>query len=214
MARCLMLLARGWRSSPRWLQVVTSWPVKKVSGARQEDSMAVLLVAVPASCTVSGCEASTQVARSMHCPACVLPNCLSSQASCVACWVSACWCLVRWLWSTTCQWCTLRRSSGCSRQTRPGRCSRKWRLRSTLRTSEQVASLLALFCWCGWACCHLYVALLSRCRILACFLPGSSLIERLRPRTASRQFNHIGEQWRQLPSSTVIAAHMRRAWHL
>ncbi|KAL4855765.1 Sodium/hydrogen exchanger 7 [Chlorella vulgaris] len=32
MARCLMLLARGWRSSPRWLQAVTSWPVKKVSG--------------------------------------------------------------------------------------------------------------------------------------------------------------------------------------
>ncbi|KAL4855761.1 Sodium/hydrogen exchanger 8 [Chlorella vulgaris] len=32
MARCLMLLARGWRSSPRWLQIVTSWPVKKVSG--------------------------------------------------------------------------------------------------------------------------------------------------------------------------------------
>ncbi|KAI3423997.1 hypothetical protein D9Q98_009830 [Chlorella vulgaris] len=32
MARCLVLLARGWRSSPRWLQAVTSWPVKKVSG--------------------------------------------------------------------------------------------------------------------------------------------------------------------------------------
>jgi hypothetical protein len=41
MARCLVLLARGWRSSPRWLQAVTSWPVKKVSGALQEEIVAV-----------------------------------------------------------------------------------------------------------------------------------------------------------------------------
>jgi hypothetical protein len=32
MAQSLMLVARSWRAAPRWLQVATSWPVKKLSG--------------------------------------------------------------------------------------------------------------------------------------------------------------------------------------
>ncbi|PRW32594.1 Sodium hydrogen exchanger 7 [Chlorella sorokiniana] len=31
-ARCLLLLARSWRSAPRWLQNATNWPVTRVTG--------------------------------------------------------------------------------------------------------------------------------------------------------------------------------------
>ena len=33
MATCLMAVARGWRAAPRWLQIATNWPIKKLSGA-------------------------------------------------------------------------------------------------------------------------------------------------------------------------------------
>jgi hypothetical protein len=32
MATCLMAVARIWRLAPRWLQVATSWPIRKLSG--------------------------------------------------------------------------------------------------------------------------------------------------------------------------------------
>ena len=120
MATCLMAVARGWRAAPRWLQVATSWPVKKLSGARGCAGQVCWGAVLPA-----GWLAGWVGGKNGTCPpACIPPSfsalasmagCLHPtphhpplpwppppQASCAACWASACLCRARWRWSTTC----------------------------------------------------------------------------------------------------------------